>query len=236
MGTKMKLYRERVITLDTDALARVLKVAYDRCVEWTDFVCSTNGIRKHATVENHSFDGAYDTALRAVKERISEESRRNRSTKAGPIGFAAPETARMLEKDGEMLGIRTRVIVTFRQLSEVVTEWKAFSIWILVWPIDIHTEQKHVENVALAAQEHMKSGGRIITAWPPITVNNRTKWIIMSKLWKTLDEKLLSCAGAGQMAVTASNMVDTNKKERTRERRSTTIPMLVPRLPGISMV
>ncbi|KIH43758.1 hypothetical protein ANCDUO_26230, partial [Ancylostoma duodenale] len=114
-GTKIKLYRKRVITLDPEALARVLKVAYDTYVEWTVFACSASEIRKNATIENHSFDGADDTVVRAVKERIREESRRNRSTKVGPIKFAAPETARPLEKDGEGIGIRTRVVVIFIQ-------------------------------------------------------------------------------------------------------------------------
>ncbi|KIH63582.1 hypothetical protein ANCDUO_06116 [Ancylostoma duodenale] len=77
----MKLYRERVVMLDTDTLARVLIVTYDTCVEWTDFICSTEGIRKHVAVENHSFDGAHDVALKTLKERVAEDSRRNRPTK-----------------------------------------------------------------------------------------------------------------------------------------------------------
>ncbi|EYC06419.1 hypothetical protein Y032_0076g1050 [Ancylostoma ceylanicum] len=33
----------------------------------------------------------------------------------------------------------------------------------------------------------------------------------MSKLWKTLNEVLLACAGAGQMAMIASNKIDSNR-------------------------
>ncbi|VDO92849.1 unnamed protein product [Heligmosomoides polygyrus] len=140
VATKMKLYREQKMMLDVDALVRVLMVAYNTCEEWTDFICSATGITRHAPIDTHAFDRPYEEALRKVKEAVADLTRRNRPAKEGPVGFAAPESARMLEKDGERIGIRARLIVTFGQLREVVVEWKAFSIWVIVWPLDIHAD------------------------------------------------------------------------------------------------
>lgn len=110
----------------------------------------------------------------------------------------------MLKKDG----IRAHVIVSFRQLSELLVEWKSFGIWVIVWPLDTHAEHEDIKAVALAAKQHMQSGGKIVTAWPPLTIQNRVKWMILSKLLKILDESLLACGGFKQMAVTSSNRIE----------------------------
>ncbi|VDP01322.1 unnamed protein product [Heligmosomoides polygyrus] len=122
VATKMKLHKEFKVYLDTDALARVLKAAYNSCVEWTSFICSTESIARHAPIDAYAVNRPYEIALRQVKETVAEVSRRKRPTKDGPVRFAAPKSARMLEKDGDKIGIRARVIVTFRQLSEVLVE------------------------------------------------------------------------------------------------------------------
>uniref|UniRef100_A0A8L8JWG3 DDE Tnp4 domain-containing protein n=1 Tax=Heligmosomoides polygyrus TaxID=6339 RepID=A0A8L8JWG3_HELPZ len=188
LPTKMK-YREHAVVLDVDALSKVLKVACDICMEWTDFICSITGVTKHAPVDGYAVERFYDTALRKVMDVIAGSAKRNRPTKEGPVGFAAPDCARMLEVDGGKIGIRAKVVVTFQQLKEQVVEWKSFGTWVIIWPLDIHADQKDIEAIALAAQQHLEAGGRTVTAWPPVSSQNRAKWIVMSKLWRALDEK-----------------------------------------------
>ncbi|VDL70759.1 unnamed protein product [Nippostrongylus brasiliensis] len=211
LANKMKMLRECRFTLDVDALARVLKAAYSSCTDWTDFICSTEFITRHAAVDSFAVQGPYERALKKAKEENTELSRKNRPTKSDPVGFAAPDCARMLQQDGEKIGIVARVTVTFRQLSELVVEWKSFGTWIIVWPLDAHAEQADIETVALAICQHMQSGGKIVTALPPLSAHNRTKWVVISKLWRTLDETLLASAGVGQMAATASNKIEGNR-------------------------
>lgn len=64
----------------------------------------------------------YDIALRQLKDAVAELSHQNRSEKDGPVGFAAPESARMLKRDDGKIEMRARVIVIFRQLSEVLVD------------------------------------------------------------------------------------------------------------------
>ncbi|VDP42346.1 unnamed protein product [Heligmosomoides polygyrus] len=120
LPTKMKMYREHAVVLDVDALSKVLKVAYDTCMEWTDFICSTTGVTRHAPVDSYAVERFCDTALRKVKDVIAGSAKRSRPTKEGPVGFAAPDCARMLEVDGGKIGIRAKVVVTFQQLKEQV--------------------------------------------------------------------------------------------------------------------
>ncbi|VDP05758.1 unnamed protein product [Heligmosomoides polygyrus] len=71
------------------------------------------GITRHAPIDTYAVHRPYEEALRKVKEAVADLTGHNRLTEEESVDFAAPESARMLEKDGERIGVRARVIVTF---------------------------------------------------------------------------------------------------------------------------
>ncbi|VDP08581.1 unnamed protein product [Heligmosomoides polygyrus] len=97
---KIRLYKERAVCLDVMALTRIPRLAYDACTEWTEFICATKTIRKHKPIEDNCILPFYEKTFRQVKKELEKESKKGRPTKSGPTGFAAPEAALLLEKDG----------------------------------------------------------------------------------------------------------------------------------------
>lgn len=93
------------------------------------------------------------------------------------------------------------MIVTFQLLGEVFEEWKSTGIPVIVWPLGTHAEHEGIETVAPATQTSRR---KIVTAWPPLTIQNRVKQTVISDLWRTLVESLLACAGVKQMPVSSS--------------------------------
>ena len=97
--SKIRYFRKGTVSLDEAAMKKVLKVAYQRCIAWTEFIASTSGIQKHQRVEGTAFVGMYDEALRDLKQDLDREDRRSRPQKEGPVGYATIESGRILEKD-----------------------------------------------------------------------------------------------------------------------------------------
>ncbi|KIH47182.1 hypothetical protein ANCDUO_22759 [Ancylostoma duodenale] len=62
------------------------------------------------------------------------------------------------------------------------------------------------EKLLTLSKKYLKEGGKIVTAWPPITSKNQSKWHGISDLWKSFDEALVKCDCGGQVITTASNM------------------------------
>ncbi|KHJ94799.1 hypothetical protein OESDEN_05268 [Oesophagostomum dentatum] len=61
LPTKIRLFRRGAVCLDEVALKPVLKLAYNRCTAWTEFICSRESIASHKEVEG--FLGASDNRL-----------------------------------------------------------------------------------------------------------------------------------------------------------------------------
>ncbi|KIH65637.1 hypothetical protein ANCDUO_04041 [Ancylostoma duodenale] len=93
-------HRDGKICTDVDALKCVLKFAYHRCIDWTDFIWNSHKINQHTAIEGRYFEGSYNQALQAIRGELEEESASNRPRKSGPIGFIAGECAAALERDG----------------------------------------------------------------------------------------------------------------------------------------
>ncbi|EYB97728.1 hypothetical protein Y032_0138g2082 [Ancylostoma ceylanicum] len=215
-ASKIKYFRKGTVSLDETALKYVLKVAYERCVDWTEFITSTPRIQKHQRVEETAFVGMYDEALRDLKQEMEKEDRRNRPQKKGPIGYATIASGRVLEKDNIRVDkndndnsgtIITKAIVTFEEMEHTLCEWRTFGTWVLVWPIDKHPLENTIENILRCIIDHMKAGGKVVTAWTPIVENNCVDWYAMRDLWVFMDDTLKKCAGVGQMFTTARNHV-----------------------------
>lgn len=134
------------------------------------------------------------------------ENRKPRDEKRGPVGFAAPETAKLLQKDGPRGDLITKVTTTYSQLKQTLAEWKTFGVWIIVYPIENGGEQAVMDDIVKLAKRHLEEGGRIVTAWSPITAQTKDGWMSMVELWKTLDATFSRFATADQMFSTASNV------------------------------
>nr|CDJ90476.1 unnamed protein product [Haemonchus contortus] len=56
MASKIKFRKDGAVCLDEEALQIVLRVAYSKCLDWTEFICMTDGIRKHEKIESFGFE------------------------------------------------------------------------------------------------------------------------------------------------------------------------------------
>ncbi|CAJ0595291.1 unnamed protein product [Cylicocyclus nassatus] len=108
MSEKIQFWKDGALLLEEDALQKLLKIAYDKCFDWTEFVCTTSGIRKHEKIDDFGFETTYDAALKKMKTVLQNEERDRRIIQDGPVAFAAPPYASLLEKDGPGIGILTK--------------------------------------------------------------------------------------------------------------------------------
>ncbi|KHJ79738.1 hypothetical protein OESDEN_20606, partial [Oesophagostomum dentatum] len=211
LPTKIKLFRRGAVCLDEAALKPVLKLAYNRCTAWTEFICSTESIASHKEIEGFFVHAMYDKAFQDLKRELQDENRRPQTVKSGPVGFAAPECAVVLERDGMKGGIQTAVVRNFKELRERLNEWRTFGTWVLVWPIDEKWTQDKITEIVTAIAEHLREGGRVVTAWTPCVQSNFEAWSRMRGLWKTLDESIKNTATEEQFFPT-SGAVEYNGK------------------------
>ncbi|KAK6056452.1 Vps53-like protein [Cooperia oncophora] len=49
-------------------------MAYDRCIDWTDFIMNTEEIKQHSAIAGHYFDKSYNDALKAVRQELKEDA------------------------------------------------------------------------------------------------------------------------------------------------------------------
>nr|CDJ87441.1 unnamed protein product [Haemonchus contortus] len=144
MASKIKFRRDGAVCLDEEALQIVLRVAYSKCLDWTEFICMMDGNGKHEKIESFRFEKTYDSALKKVKKELEEEEKKKRQIKQGPTAFAAPASGALLETDGPKRGITMRVATSFKQLREILTEWKTYAMWIIVWPEDKNFKEEEI--------------------------------------------------------------------------------------------
>ncbi|CAJ0608958.1 unnamed protein product [Cylicocyclus nassatus] len=190
---------------DDYALKAVLKLAYDTCIDWTDFLCNTDAITKHAKIEGHSIERSYNEALQAFRREIEGQATKELPTKSGPVGYATFEGGSPMERDGTRGRVATKVATTFARLLDVLEEWRSYKAWVIVWPLDSNPADDVPQKMMVAAKEYLEEGGKIVTAWPPITSKNHDLWRELSGLWKTFDETLIQCDKGRQVFTTASN-------------------------------
>ncbi|EYB96097.1 hypothetical protein Y032_0153g2905 [Ancylostoma ceylanicum] len=108
------------------------------------------------------------------------------------------------------LMINTKVILTLDRLLDVLEEWSTFKTWVLVWPLAMNVKSDVPKKLLTLSKKYLEEGGEIVTAWPPITSKNQSKWHGISDLWKSFDEALVKCdcvgQVVGQVVTIASNM------------------------------
>ncbi|VDO18786.1 unnamed protein product [Heligmosomoides polygyrus] len=176
-----------------------------------EFLCATDKIRKHEKIDSYGFEEIYNMALQKLRKSLESEGKPKRPIHDGPTGFAAPSCAALLEKDGPRRGICTRVAATFRQLGEILKEWSANKIWVLVWPMEKGFKDKDISEILKACEHHFEDGGRIITAWPPVVQSNVETWKNMAEIWSRMDQAIERRSGCGQFCPTASSRVENDK-------------------------
>ncbi|EYC32035.1 hypothetical protein Y032_0003g1364 [Ancylostoma ceylanicum] len=204
VGEKIRMHREGAVCYDAESPKEVLKMAYQKCIDWTDFIANTKKIVKHAPVEGHYFDSSYDEALRMVRNELDDEAARNRPQKTGPVGFIAGEGALALERDGQRGDILVKMATTFDRVLEVLEEWSTFRSWVIVWPIDSRMNEERSKKLLKLAKTHLESGGKIVTVWPPVNEKNEMKWRAVAELWNTLDDALLKIDVGNNVFTTSS--------------------------------
>uniref|UniRef100_A0A7I5E7W1 Integrase catalytic domain-containing protein n=1 Tax=Haemonchus contortus TaxID=6289 RepID=A0A7I5E7W1_HAECO len=107
---KIAFFKQGVFSLDEEALRRILKLAYSLCTDWTEFICTTSSVAKHEVIEGNCIIDFYRGAFERLKMDLADESGATRKLRDGPAGFAAPESALLLETDGPKGGLTTKVV------------------------------------------------------------------------------------------------------------------------------
>ncbi|VDP39579.1 unnamed protein product [Heligmosomoides polygyrus] len=67
VAEKIQLCKAEVVSLDAEALKRILILAYEVCTEWTEFICSSRGIAKHPPIDGNCIIEFYRIAFEKLK-------------------------------------------------------------------------------------------------------------------------------------------------------------------------
>ncbi|XGW22036.1 hypothetical protein V3C99_004751, partial [Haemonchus contortus] len=151
---KVEQVRNRAVSLDTEALRKVLMVAYSVCTEWTEFICTTMSIAKHESIDQNCVIDFYRIASEDLKKELQKDEREARSLKKGPTGFAAPEEALLMERDASKGGLTAKVVSTYKQLRNTLEDWTTFAIWVIVLPMENREDKKIICDVLGIAKSH----------------------------------------------------------------------------------
>ncbi|KHJ87849.1 hypothetical protein OESDEN_12368, partial [Oesophagostomum dentatum] len=187
---KIKFHREGAVCFDSEALGAVPKMAYNKCVDWTEFICTTKKIVQHSPIEGNYFESSYDDALQAVRRELKKEEDRGKREKSGPIGYIAGEGSIGLERDGMRGEILTRMVTNFERMLFVLEEWSSFRAWEITSPLDDKIDEEKSKKLLQLVKSQIDNGGKVITVWPAVNERNSSKWKGLFELWKTLDEAL----------------------------------------------
>ncbi|VDO62575.1 unnamed protein product [Heligmosomoides polygyrus] len=185
LGEKIKLHREGATCYDASALKNVLKMAYDKCIDWTEFITNTQKIRQHGSIQGHHFESSYDEALRAVRDEV--------------MRFAVDPRKRV---PGDVL----TKMVSFDRMLELLEEWSLLRTWVIVWPLDLKMDEDKTKRLLKLVRSHLQSGGKLVTVWPPINEKNAPKWKELMDLWSALDSALERIDDGNQVFKTANSI------------------------------
>ncbi|KHJ98166.1 hypothetical protein OESDEN_01855 [Oesophagostomum dentatum] len=211
LATKIRYYRQGAICLDEAALKPILKLAYEKCTAWTEFVCTTEKIKEHEKIEKFAVESMYEVAFQALKRELAEDEKANRLAKEGPTGFTAPEWAAVLEKDDIKGGVDTTVVRTFKDIWEKLNERPTYGMWVITWSIDNKKWSPDIIKEICASCAKHKERGKIVTAWTPRIEANESVWREMIGVGRTVDQTLANGAARNQFYPT-SNTVRINGK------------------------
>lgn len=164
-------------------------------------------VAEHTSVENHKVHHSYNKALQKVREEIDEQDARDKPRKTGPTGFAAFEGANPMERDGLPGEVMSKVVTDFNRLVEVLEGWRNYRLWVIVWPLDPTFKDNVLCRLIGRAKSFLEEGGKIATAWPPVTFKKQGKWHNMIDVWKSSDEALLKLQKGGHVFTTASHLL-----------------------------
>ncbi|VDO22395.1 unnamed protein product [Haemonchus placei] len=182
-------------------------VAYSVCTEWTEFICTTKSIAKHEPIEQNCIIEFYRVAFEDLKKELQQDEREARSSRKGPTGFAAPEGALLMEQNDSKGGLTTKVVPTYKQLRNTLQDWTTFAIWVIVYPLESRGDKKIICDILRIAKSHLENGGKIVTAWSPLTAKKEKEWRIMMNFWRMLDEILVKMGGEDQVVTTSNSRI-----------------------------
>ncbi|KIH63521.1 hypothetical protein ANCDUO_06178 [Ancylostoma duodenale] len=106
----------------------------------------------------------YNDALRALKQDLEEQTKQARPIRDGPVGFAAPEWAPTLERDGMKSGIHTVAVRNFKELREKSNKWSSYGTWVIAWPADEKWSSEKIKEICSVCAQHLVESGKIVTA------------------------------------------------------------------------
>ncbi|VDL81348.1 unnamed protein product [Nippostrongylus brasiliensis] len=76
--TAVKFWKDGAACLEEETLQNVLRLAYDKCLDWTEFICVTEGKKKQQKIESYGLEKSYDSALKKLKQELAEEEMERR--------------------------------------------------------------------------------------------------------------------------------------------------------------
>ncbi|EYC44211.1 hypothetical protein Y032_0468g2007 [Ancylostoma ceylanicum] len=211
MAEKVKHHTNGVISPDAKALVAVLRLAYDRCRDWTAFICSTAGVNKHVNVDGYDVTPLLDHAVKVVRMEMLEGEKQNRPEKTGGTGYASPVYGRILEKDGRRGSLETQIVTTFRHVRDVLDGWQHMRNWVIVWPVELNVTGELVKEIIDRCKKHFEEGGVIVTAWTPVMRSNVEMWKNTMGLWLTIDGILAKLARASQFYTTSRTRMENGR-------------------------
>lgn len=121
MEEKIRLHHEGAICLDDGVLKDVLKMPYNKCIDWTDVISSARSIAQHEPFQGHYFEKPFSKAIAAVRQETSDDESKSRPQKEGSVGYNTGGTL-ALSDYGLKGDIATKMATTLECSLEVLEE------------------------------------------------------------------------------------------------------------------